>query len=124
MPAPTTELITRATRSHFRRPRTNVISVLCRGRPEGRLLLRPSTVAARQHRYPQQRATARHIQRPLVSTAERQVLTSSCNAPHGDDAEMLPVCLDHLDPSLRERVHAAVGVDHDTRGVRTRRAWW
>src|SRR5882672_6875064 len=50
-------------------------------------LLCTAAESARAHGNPKQRAAACHVERPLVGTAERQVLAAPRNAPYRDNAQ-------------------------------------
>src|SRR5207249_5556426 len=84
------------------------------------LLLRAAAEATRQHRNTQQRPAPSDIERPLVRTAEGQVLAASRDAPDGDNAKMLAGGAHHLDARLGERVEAALLVDDQAVGIRER----
>src|SRR4030095_13157163 len=89
--------------------------------PRARLLLDPFANPSRAHLNSQERAASCDVQRSLVGTAKRQILAAPRNAPHRDDAEMLPAGAHHFNTRLRERIHAPLVVEHEAVGVGNRR---
>ena len=84
------------------------------------LLLRPSGESLCHHLNPQKRTCAGDEQRSLVRSPERQRLASSAirGTLRRDDAERTTRIAQHLDARRRDRVDAALVVDHEIVGAR------
>src|SRR5438874_10068565 len=71
-----------------------------------------------EHRNPQQRAAAGHVEHALVRSAEPQVLAAPRDAPEGDDAEVLSGGAQNLDPRFRQRIKPAITISDQAIGIR------